>query len=216
MSWNNSHEQIAINLGEQCAGYQWMLTKTTQDNLLLYRIIGLSAIPFSILSGTGYFAVDGELRVQDIIFGIFGVIAAILLSIQQFLNFRDNNQQYISLANKFQEIYNNITLQLAEEKDKREPPNTYISNMIDKFNIICDSRPVIHGYIARQYRDYLRQEGIEMSVPDVVGTVRPIRINNESNNNRLEEIKIEKRQRDPVKEKYEKSVLNRISWMNNP
>lgn len=225
MSWNNNHEQIVINIGEQCAGYQWMLTKTTQSNLFYYRLFGIAAIPFTVISGTGYFAIEEEIRVQEIIFGIFGVLAGILLSLQQFMNYRDDNQQYISLANKFQEIYNEVTYILSAEREKRVDPNEYIPNLLQKYDIICDSRPVISGYVTQLYRQHLKTEGIKMAVPDVVGDVRPILVNNEENNKELEleEVNVDvsdalpnpRIPRDKNKGKHEFSILERADWMHN-
>ena len=216
MSWNNNHEQIVINIGEQCAGYQWMLTKATQDNLYLYRLVGLAAIPFAILSGTGYFAIKDQVRLQEVLFGIFGATAATLISIQQFMDFRNDNQQYVSLANKFQELYNDITFTLATEPENRTNPNDYIPNLLNKYDIICDTRPVLSGYIANQYRAYLKKEGINMSVPDIVGTVKPILINNEEVKRKQDQCSVEISiiPQDPEKEKFKRQILDRArAWM---
>lgn len=174
-NWNSTQEKLLAERGEQAKGLKWMHEKSSHSLYSTYNILGVLNIIFSSASGTGIFA-NFALNSTwvAILVGIMAYMAAILASIQKFLNLSKVSAEHKKISNQYQFLASEIEIQLALPRQDRLPGREYVETMQKKFNLLMTEAPEIPTTIVHLFEK--RFGNRKIAKPDIANGIDPIQV----------------------------------------
>ena len=109
------------------------------------RYIGITVVALSTIVGTGVFAsIEQNLSIYfQIATGLFSLLAAVLASLQTFLNYSDKSEKHLEAARKLSELKKEIEQALVIEKENQNKTVEFVIYIRSKWSKITNDAPII-------------------------------------------------------------------------
>tara|TARA_B100001540_G_C15746540_1_gene614791 strand:- start:449 stop:1351 length:903 start_codon:yes stop_codon:yes gene_type:complete len=188
ITWNSCHEKILKSIGEKSSIYHEMHRTCHFYYKKEHAWFAMPMFILSLAASFGNFAsykwIDDNsnldvVKYAGIITGIMNLIIAVL---QKMMEFRQ--PEYLSIEHKnaahiYQNIYNEISIQLSLPRDEREPMPQYLTEIVKRYSESLKISPEINPKILSKARTYLKDEVTYkdgMAVPEIVIGPAPIAV----------------------------------------
>lgn len=179
-NWTQQEEQLLITWAEKSSGYSWLHTKSI--NHYRYKNLYIS-IPAAILS---YIAGSTTLIIHNnnnhmyltIIIGFFGIIAGILVNLQEIFRYKELSEQHRSAGLRFLSFFRDISTELSLHPNDRSNSIDFIKAKKNEYGKLLEESPVFPQSIIKEFEEKFKD--VKIHKPDIgnnLQTIMPYSLN---------------------------------------
>jgi hypothetical protein len=168
-SWDNSSEEIAKNIAENCQGYKFMHYINSRYYSRINSVCMYASMIICPLAGT-LSAINVYLNGADsnttisiyisIVIALITYIAGVKISIVKFSKFNEKSNLHVFSSKKYSQLENSVRVQLMLSRKNRIDAKIYLNWLTKTFDEIYQSSPVINSWVYNDYMSKVQNEGI--------------------------------------------------------
>jgi hypothetical protein len=171
MTWTRATEKVVLELSYKCMAYQIMHKRTGMRIARQKRILNISQIVLSVLTGTATFANIVSLNLIWIRVGVGIVLftVAFLSAMDQYLEYGKLIEKHKLATFQFGRIYMRIQEQMMCTRRHRENAHSFIRKYHQKYNQYMQSSPFIRQSAISHF---VKEQGSGMLTVEIDRMVR--------------------------------------------
>lgn len=178
IEWDNDNEELMRELAEKAMIYRLLF----QIGYNFYNVMNIFfQIPIIIISGGASllsFVSDKVPLLQfPIIVGVISFFGGVLSTISNYLQVAQTTENHRMSEISFSKLSRNIQIVLSLKRDERPQFNAFLSYVKSEYNRIIETSVELNEMILRRFKKKFPQLDNKISIPEILGKIKPIKIN---------------------------------------
>lgn len=154
-NWNPSLNEACINLRSLCILYKTLHLRMADKQSFYNKILANLVTAGLVITSTSFFTTPFYCDTTFIIQIITGLISAIIMIIDRVhsaLDLGSSSEEHKRVSLRWNELYNNLDLQLRIDFLKRREATAYVEWVQTSFNTLLEISPSIDESVLKQYK----------------------------------------------------------------